>query len=195
VRSAVPKHETRLEPSRKLTRVETILALQQATIFEHLDPDDLEALADLSEERTYSARQVAFEQGSPGDEMMLVVSGSAVVRACADDGSRKIAAPGPGEPVGDLRVLRGRPRMAEVPAGSGDLLAPLIAKMAERIALTVDPTGPAARLPFRCDLVCIRRSPHLGAAAEAATPPVWQATGSAWSSPNSRARGPSAGQG
>jgi HEAT repeat protein len=168
VRSAIPDHETLLKSNGKLTRIDAILALRQATIFEHLDPEDLEALAEVSEERKYAAGDIIFEQGSPGDEMMMIVTGSAVVRTATSEGDRTIAEPGPGEPVGDLGVLRSRPRMAEVVAGpagvhslfiSGEaflelleeqpgMAMALMAKMAERIALTVDPTGAGGTAPL-----------------------------------------------
>jgi HEAT repeat protein len=168
VRSAIPDHETLLKSNGKLTRIDAILALRQATIFEHLDPEDLEALAEVSEERKYAAGDIIFEQGSPGDEMMMIVTGSAVVCTATSEGDRTIAEPGPGEPVGDLGVLRSRPRTAEVVAGpagvhslfiSGEaflelleeqpgMAMALMAKMAERIALTVDPTGAGGTAPL-----------------------------------------------
>lgn len=141
-----------------LTVVDAVLALQEAPIFENLDPEELEALAMRSEERRYAPGETVYAKGSVGDELMVVIAGQAIVRVTGTDGSRIIATRGPGEPMGELGVLRRQPRMADVVAGPDGLhgltigahdfmhvleeqpsmATALLATLAERIARTVD---------------------------------------------------------
>lgn len=164
VRGSIPDFETQVRTNGKLTVMDAILALQRAPMFESLDPEELEVLANLSEEQSFEAGTVVYAQGSPADELLMVIAGTAVVRT--DDG-RQLAEHGAGEPMGELGVLRSQPRMAAVVAGSAGLRAlviegadfmgllqeqpamatALLGKLAERIALTVDPTRAGGSAP------------------------------------------------
>lgn len=157
VRSAIPGFEARLHPNGELSLMETILALAPAPMFEHLDPEELEAVADICQERSFDAGQTIYHQGSVGDELLVIVSGTALVQTGEGE---LITERGEGEPLGELAVLRGKPRVADVIAGSSGMRAlviegeafmrllyeqpaiatGLLTKMAERIASMVEPT-------------------------------------------------------
>lgn len=168
VRTAIPQHAAaQISDSRALTVVDAVLALQQAAIFEHLDPEELEVLAELSDERRFDAGELVYRQGAPSDELMLIIAGHVVVILADGDNRRVIAEHGTGEPVGELGVLCRQPRVADVVAGPDGLRAlvieadsflsiveeqpaiatALMATLAERIAHMVDPTGAGGIAP------------------------------------------------
>lgn len=160
VRTATP----RLELHRRdddFTTIDAVLALQQAPIFSHLDPEDLEAVAGLGIRRVCQPGDVVYTEGSAADELMVITSGRAIV-SMDNEGERNVLAErGPGEPIGELGVLRRSPRTADVIAGPDGLRSivieagafttllveqpgiatAMLAQLAERIAATVDPGG------------------------------------------------------
>ncbi len=159
VRAAIPEHiAVKIVDAESFTLLDAVLALQQASILQHLDPEELEALAASSRERRYEPETMVYEQGSIADELMVVVAGEASVCVPEDGHKRILATVRAGEPIGELGVLRRQPRMAEVMAGprglhaiviSGDdflriledqsqLATALMATLAERIAQRVD---------------------------------------------------------
>lgn len=160
VRTAIPPHELHREDG-GFRVVDAVLALQQAPIFGHLDPEDLEAVAALGIRRTYQPGEVAYNEGSAADELMMITSGRAIVSKADGDNRRVLAERGPGEPIGELGVLRSSPRTADVIAGPEGLQSfvieagafttllaeqpgiatAMLAQLAERIASTVDPAG------------------------------------------------------
>ena len=107
-----------IEPDH-MSIVDAVLALQRAAILEHVDLEGITAIARLCNERKFDPGQLLWERDSPGDEMMVICSGSAVVISDTDD--LPIAEIGPGEFLGELAVLRGSVRMAKVVAGSNGL--------------------------------------------------------------------------
>ncbi len=158
VREAVPRMHIQMEGAETLSLFDMVLALQRAALFSELDPEDLASLAEICHQRRFAPGDVVYEQGAPGDEMIVVVTGSAVI--VADDGG-SIATSGQGEPVGELSLLRRQPRMARVVAGEEGLVAiaiegqafmmlveehpriamALMSTLADRIAAAVDDYG------------------------------------------------------
>lgn len=116
-----------IEPD-SMTIVDAVLALQRASILEHVELEGIATIARLSNERRFDPDQLLWERGSPGDEMLMICVGSAIVVSDTDD--RPIAEIGPGEFLGELAVLRRTVRMAKVVAGSNGLTA-----------LAIDATG------------------------------------------------------
>ena len=74
---------------------------------------DLRALASHGRVRTYRAGDVIFREGAPGDSLHIVMDGTVRVAVASSKGiEATVALLGPGEFVGDLALLDGRPRSA-----------------------------------------------------------------------------------
>lgn len=76
-------------------------------------PEQLDAVAAHVEWRAVPSGTVLFRQGEAGDALSFVVSGTVDVLAQRDDGHEvRLGEAGPGEPVGEMALLSGEPRMA-----------------------------------------------------------------------------------
>ena len=95
-----------------LTRDRHVALLARARLFAGVDADGMERIAARAVEVDFPADHVIARQGEIGTGFFVVVSGGArVVR----DGEI-IARLGPGEFFGELSVLDGQPRIAQVVA-------------------------------------------------------------------------------
>jgi AAA family ATP:ADP antiporter len=101
-------------PDRPTGLIDRILALQQVPMFSDLPPEDLQHVAEHCAERVYAADEVIYRQDDPGDEMLIVTGGQVRVSQHVDGSSRVVRRYGPGDHVGELSLLRGRPRVADV---------------------------------------------------------------------------------
>jgi CRP/FNR family transcriptional regulator, cyclic AMP receptor protein len=78
---------------------------------------DLETLARLARERATGSGERLFRQGDPGDYLLIVLAGELRVSISGADGREQILRRlGPGDIVGEIAVLDGRPRSADVVA-------------------------------------------------------------------------------
>ena len=120
---------------RTLSDLDTMLLLRRIPLFEGLDPEDLQRIADTSEERTFDDGETLIREGEVGHELIVIVDGSVrVVQATADGGEREIRRYDAGQHIGELAVLRERPRAATVVAAepvrglviSGDALKSIL---------------------------------------------------------------------
>ncbi|HEX2028802.1 MAG TPA: HEAT repeat domain-containing protein [Nitriliruptorales bacterium] len=96
--------------------IDRILVLQEVPMFSDLDPEDLERIAHISQERVYTPDEVVYREGEPGDEMLVIARGRVCIRKVVDGEPRLLRTFGPGEHVGELALLRGRPRASDVVA-------------------------------------------------------------------------------
>ena len=86
--------------------------LAACRLFPGVRPEDLAAVAGRAVEVDFPANHVIARQGEIGTGFFLVVSGSVrVIR-----GGEQVAVLGPGEFFGELSVLDGQPRVAQVVA-------------------------------------------------------------------------------
>lgn len=106
-----------MQVTNTLDMLERVLALQRVPLFADVDPEDLERIAHVVTERHYQPDELVFRQGEEGDECLLIVSGEVAVAADRDGQMVPIRNYGPGEHVGELALLRGRPRASDVTAG------------------------------------------------------------------------------
>ena len=84
--------------------------LSAARLFDGVDPDGMDRIAAVAVEVDFPADHVIARQGEIGTGFFIVVSGGArVVR----DGAT-VATIGPGDFFGELSVLDGKPRTAQV---------------------------------------------------------------------------------
>ena len=99
--------------------IDKILALQQVPMFSDLPPEDLHHVAEHCIERAYALDEVIYQQGDLGDEMLIVTRGRVRISRHVDGASQVVRRYGPGDHVGELSLLRGRPRVADVIADAG----------------------------------------------------------------------------
>jgi len=93
-----------------ITRDQKTELLAATPLFEGLEPDELERIAERTVETDYRAGGVIVREGEIGTGFFVIVSGSVgVVR----DG-QTVGKLGPGEFFGELSVLDGQPRVAQV---------------------------------------------------------------------------------
>ncbi len=88
--------------------------LREIPIFAELSKKELKQLSRLMTEIQVREGRVLTREGEVGREFMIIIDGTAVVRR----GGRKIADLGPGDFLGELAVLSGAPRTADVIATS-----------------------------------------------------------------------------
>ncbi|MFQ5968026.1 MAG: Crp/Fnr family transcriptional regulator [Acidimicrobiia bacterium] len=84
--------------------------LKQVPLFANLSPKQLTEVARHTDEIKKEAGSVLAEQGDLGNEMFIIVSGSATITR---DG-QKLASRGDGDFVGEMSLLDGQPRSATV---------------------------------------------------------------------------------
>ena len=101
-----------------LTVIEKMMLIRQVPIFSELDPDDLEELADIVEERRVEPGREVFREGDPGDAVYLIVKGEVTVfTGGIDDRPERILSQlGSGACIGEMAVLDASPRSATVRA-------------------------------------------------------------------------------
>ncbi len=84
-------------------------------LFGPLDAIDSAALAPLLRRRRFEIGRVVFQRADPAEEVLLVIAGQLRISVCFADG-RELAfrVAGPGDTVGEIGVLDGRRRSADV---------------------------------------------------------------------------------
>jgi len=115
------------EISRTMSEIDTMLTLRRVPLFEGLDPEDLQRIATTCLERIYPAGEALVREGEIGDELIVIVEGSVrVVQAEPDGTERLIRRYGAGDHIGELAILRERPRVATVIAEGDGVRAQVI---------------------------------------------------------------------
>lgn len=100
-----------------LDTMDRVLVLQRVHMFSELDPEDLDLIAQATTEEVYEPGAPIFVEGEVGEEMLVIVEGSVVVTVPDGSTTRLIREYGPGDHVGELSLLAGGPRSANVHAG------------------------------------------------------------------------------
>jgi CRP-like cAMP-binding protein len=97
-------------------------SLRRVPIFAGLDRKELELLAKLAKEQRYEPGATIVESGASGHGLYIIKEGNvSVVR----DG-HKVASMGPGQFFGEISVLDGGPRTADVKADTDTVCLTLI---------------------------------------------------------------------
>jgi CRP/FNR family transcriptional regulator, cyclic AMP receptor protein len=90
-------------------------SLAAVPLFEGLSSPELKRLATALRPRHYRAGQCIFAAGDPGGSMSLISGGSVKVCLSSTEGKEVLLALlGPGDVFGELALLDGRPRSADV---------------------------------------------------------------------------------
>jgi CRP/FNR family cyclic AMP-dependent transcriptional regulator len=92
-------------------------ALLTSPFFAHMQPTELDELIASSTERRAARGTLIFSKGDPGSFMLAVLSGMVRVGATSMDGREvTLNVIGPGEIVGEIALLDGKPRSADAVA-------------------------------------------------------------------------------
>jgi len=87
--------------------------IRDVPLLARLPQEELKALASKGHAHTYSSGTAIFHEGDPGDALHIVIEGGVRIVVASPKGEEAtVALLGPGECVGDLALLDGRPRSA-----------------------------------------------------------------------------------
>ena len=96
---------------------EIVDALKSVSLFHSLSQRFVNGIAKSCVERTFAADELLVRQGNPGVGLFVIVSGKVIVQKTNEAGERlDIATHGPGEVIGEMAVLDGANRTADVTA-------------------------------------------------------------------------------
>ena len=96
---------------------EIVDALKAVSLFGSLSPRFLNGIAKACTERSFDAGETIVRQGNPGVGLFVIVSGSVKIVKTNEKGERlELATHGAGEVIGELSVLDGAERTADVVA-------------------------------------------------------------------------------
>ncbi|MEA1903588.1 MAG: cyclic nucleotide-binding domain-containing protein [Actinomycetota bacterium] len=98
----------------KVRQADKIEALGKVPLFSGLSKKELQFLARLTTEVDVKEGSALVKQGEPGQEAMIILLGTAVVRR----NKRKIDEMGPGDFFGEMSLVDRMPRNADVIASS-----------------------------------------------------------------------------
>lgn len=102
-----------------LSTLERVLSLRRVPLFADLSPDELQQVALVASELSFSQSEVLARQGEAGDEMYVILEGEIEVSVEGTAGNREVLARrGPGEVVGEMSIISREPRMASLIAAS-----------------------------------------------------------------------------
>ena len=104
-----------------LSTMERVLALQQVHMFGDLEPEDLERIAAIAQERRFPSEEMIYRYGDPGDEMLVITQGRVRIAKDVDGEYTTLRTYQAGEHVGELALLRGEPRASDVIADNGEV--------------------------------------------------------------------------
>jgi HEAT repeat protein/ATP/ADP translocase len=105
------------ETDRTISDLDRMLVLRRVPLFGELEPEDLQRVAATCRERVYPSGASLMAEGDIGNELMVILEGSVrVVRVTPEGGERHIRHYEAGDHIGELAVLRERPRAATVVA-------------------------------------------------------------------------------
>lgn len=91
-------------------RLDRMLWLRRVPIFGSLPPEDLDRLAHLAVERTFSAGKLIFRTGEPSQAMLLIVDGAVDL---GPEDHPLFERLGPGDHIGELAALCGQSRTTD----------------------------------------------------------------------------------
>ena len=94
-----------------------MVGLESIALFRSLNPEDLQALRHIVQERRLTPNQVVFSEGNPGDGVYFVKDGFVEISSLVGNGKRHVFSKiGDGEIFGEMAVLEQRPRSATATA-------------------------------------------------------------------------------
>jgi hypothetical protein len=109
----------------RLSTLERVLFLRKVPLFARLSPFDLEHIARLAHERSYTDGEVIGGEGEVGQELFILVEGTVRVVQGREADEREIARRGPGDVIGEMSVITQVPRIASLVAAGPVRTIPL----------------------------------------------------------------------
>lgn len=134
------------ETAGTLGELDRMLFLRKVPLFGQLDPEDLQRIAATASERLYPAGEALMTEGDVGDELIVIVEGDVRIVHVDGDGERLLRTYQAGDHIGELAVLRDRPRAATVIAGEHGVRGLVIGGEALRSILRERPEAAMAML-------------------------------------------------
>src|SRR5262245_42028734 len=133
----------------KRTLKEACYLLLNCSLFGGLRPEERAEVVALARVRTFNAGEIVFAIGSPGDQMMALLSGTIRISVPSSGGKELLLAViQPGEVFGELAVLDGKER-------SADAVAETVAILDRREILSFFERNPSA-WPSLVKVLCQR---------------------------------------
>ena len=129
-----------------LGEIERMLFLRRVPLFSQLVPEDLQRIAASAVERVYPPEETIFLEGDLGDELVVIVEGSVRILRGEGDEVRLVRTYGEGDHIGELAVLRERPRAATVVADKAGVRGLVIGGQALMAILEERPEAAMAML-------------------------------------------------
>ena len=115
------------DASPSLEHLETMLVLRRVPLFERLEPEDLQRIAMATVEQSFGPHATIMREGEAGQDLFVLLEGHVHVTRREPDGSeRRVRDYVAGDHIGELAVLRDRPRSATVVAASQGVRALVI---------------------------------------------------------------------
>lgn len=102
----------------KAPRVNIPAFLARIRPFTELDPESVTGLARCTRTQTFAAGDRIIQAGDTGDAMYVIYSGEVQVRVTEREGERHVAFLGPGDMFGEMALITGGTRQADVYADS-----------------------------------------------------------------------------
>jgi CRP/FNR family transcriptional regulator, cyclic AMP receptor protein len=121
-------------------RSQKVELIKGIPIFSYLTKGQLTEVAKHADELQVEAGKVLASEGAIGHELFVVAAGSATVSR----GGKKLATLGPGDVIGELSLLDGKPRTADVVAD--DAMTLLVIRDRELESLLLDVPQLAVRM-------------------------------------------------
>ena len=134
------------DTGRTIGKIERMLFLRGVPLFSRLAPEDLQRVAASATERVYPAGEALVTEGDIGDELVVIVEGTVRVVRADGEGERLIRTYAAGDHIGELAVLRDRPRAATVIAEDEGVRGLVIGGEALRAILHERPEAAMAML-------------------------------------------------
>ncbi len=114
--------ETMDDEDRTLGEIETMLRLRRVPLFARLAPEDLQRIAAVAVQRDFEEGAILIREGDVGDALFVLIDGRVrVIHHDADGVEHQIRTYEAGDHIGELAILRERPRAATVIADGGSV--------------------------------------------------------------------------
>ena len=129
-----------------LGEIDRMLFLRRVPLFRELAAEDLQRIGSTAVERLYAAGEALVREGDLGDELVVIVEGTVRVVRGEGDEQRILRTYAAGDHIGELAVLRERPRAATVIADAPGVRGLAIGGAALRAILRERPEAAMAML-------------------------------------------------
>jgi CRP-like cAMP-binding protein len=104
-------------PPRRIDRSVKRDALLGSPFFQSMRPEEIDEIIGFATERRYTRGTTIFNKGDPGTSMMAVLAGRCRAGNVSSEGKEvTLNVMGPGEIIGEIALLDGKPRSADVVA-------------------------------------------------------------------------------